>query len=100
MKQRKPSAEAERRWRAEEAHYRRRFAAVGVTIAATILSTWICAKLEMRLLAVISVVIVFAAMIWTIRLIVGSRRAFFKIMMDDGMTRKEAAWEDLRRHGG
>jgi hypothetical protein len=54
----------------------------------------------MRLLAVISVVIVFAAMTWTIRLIVGSRRAFFKIMMDDGMTRKEAAWEDLRRHGG
>jgi hypothetical protein len=99
MERRKPSAEADRRWQAEEAHYRGRFAKAACIIATGLVSTWICAKLEMQLLAIFSVITVFAAMVWTIWLIVGRRRSFFRIMMDDGMTKKETAWEDFRRHG-
>jgi hypothetical protein len=100
MQYRKPSLEAERRWQTEEARFRRKFVVTGLSIAATIVLTWITAKLGMKPLAVACSLALFGAIGWTIYLIVASRRAFTRIMMDDGLSRKEAAREALRRYGG
>lgn len=95
-----PSPEAERRWRAEEAVFRRRINATALVIAAGIVLTYVAAKFGVQPLAILCVIAVLGGMVRTIYLIVQRRRTFLAIMMDDGMTRSEAVWEDLRRHGG
>lgn len=62
--------------------------------------TWISAYFGLRPLAILCTIAVFGAMAWTIVLIVRRRRAFYAIMADDGLSKREAAYEDLRSHGG
>jgi hypothetical protein len=97
---RRPSAEAETRWRAAEARYRRGLALASLVMALGIASTWIAAKLEFRVLPLVTVGIAFAAMAWTIMLMAARHREFRRIMIDDGLSAKEAAGENVRRHGG
>jgi hypothetical protein len=97
---RDPSPAAEQRWRAEEMRFRQRMNVTALITAAGMVLTYIAASHELQPLAILSFVAVVGAMARIIQLIVERRRTFFRIMMDDGLTRDEALWQDLRRHGG
>jgi hypothetical protein len=97
---RNPSPEAERRWQAGEARFRRRVNVTALIIAAAIVLAYVCAMFALRPLAILSVVAALGGSVRTIYLVIERRRTFLKIMTDAGMTRHEAAREDFRRHGG
>jgi hypothetical protein len=95
-----PSPEAERRWQAEDARFRRRFNVTALIIAAAIVLTYVCARFDVRVAAILCVMAALGGLVRTIYLVVARRRTFLKIIMDDGMTRSEAVREDFLRHGG
>jgi Flp pilus assembly protein TadB len=100
VEQRKPSPEAEQLWRSGEARFRRGIAMAALIAAVAIVLTWVWARLEVRSLAILCVIVILGTLAWTIYLIVRRQRVFTKIMTGDGLTRQEASREYLRRYGG
>jgi hypothetical protein len=100
MKRQEFSAEVNERWRAVDLRYRGRLAVAAALTATGIVSTWLSAKFAAQPVAIICAILVFGAVAWTIRLIVGRRRAILNVLVDSGLTKKEAILEVMRREGG
>jgi hypothetical protein len=95
---RRPSAEADRRLRAAEAHFSKRIQLTGLGVAGGIVLAFATVQLGVPILAKLCAAAVFFGIGRVIYLIVQWRRTFYDILLGDGMTRKEAAWEHLRRY--
>ncbi len=96
---RRPSPEADRRLRAEEARFNGRIKLSGLGMAGGIVLTVAMAQLGLLSLARLCAVAVVCGVGGLIYFIIQWHRTFFDILISDGMTKKEAAWEHWRRHG-
>lgn len=80
-----------------KAHFSKRIQLTGLGVAGGIVLAFATVQLG-PILAKLCAAAVFFGIGRVIYLIVQWRRTFYDILLGDGMTRKEAAWEHLRRY--